>query len=44
MGDHPSTWYEYAGKLTYTYNTQVHRTTGFPTFDLVLSRHSERPF
>ncbi len=29
-------WHEYAGAMTYAYNTQVHGSTSHPPFDLVL--------
>lgn len=38
VGTHPRTCHEYAGTLTYAYNTQVHATTDMPPFDLFISR------
>ena len=38
IGDHPDDWDLYSDALTYSYNTQVHASTGFAPFELVLSR------
>jgi len=36
--EHPREWDEFTPALTYAYNTQIHRITGFAPFELVLSR------
>ena len=36
--DHPKDWDQFVGALTYAYNTQFHRVTGFSPMELVLSR------
>ena len=36
--DHPRDWDEFTPALTYAYNTQIHRITGFSPFELTLSR------
>ena len=36
--DNPREWDEFSPALTYAYNTQIHRVTGFSPFELVLSR------
>ena len=36
--EHPKDWDLFTDALTYAYNTQVHRTTSFAPFELVLSR------
>jgi len=36
--DHPREWDEFTGALTYAYNTQFHRITGFSPMELVMSR------
>eukprot|EP00171_Calliarthron_tuberculosum_P022257 IDg22257t1 len=41
VAEHSDTWNECIGPLAYAYNTQVHRTTGKPPFDLVLSRPTQ---
>lgn len=38
MSDHPTDWDLYTGMLTYAYNTEVHSSTAFSPFDLVLSK------
>lgn len=38
IGEHQKDWDLYNGALTYAYNTQVHSSTGFTPFELVLSR------
>ena len=38
IGDHPKDWDLYTDFITYSYNTQVHTSTGFPPFELVLAR------
>jgi hypothetical protein len=38
VGDDQTTWDRYSHAVTYAYNTQVHSSTGFSPFDLVLSR------
>ena len=36
--DNPRDWDEFTPALTYAYNTQIHRITGFSPFELTLSR------
>ena len=36
--DHPRDWDEFTPVLTYAYNSQIHRTTGFAPFELTLAR------
>ena len=38
VGEHQDDWYVYVGRLTYAYNSHVHRTTGTTPFELLLSR------
>jgi transposase InsO family protein len=38
VGEDQSTWDLFSPAVTYAYNTQVHSSTGFSPFDLVLSR------
>jgi len=35
--EHPRTWSEFVGAVTYAYNTQVHSATKVPPFDLVIT-------
>ena len=43
VADSQRDWDEWLGPVTYAYNTQVHRSTGFAPFDLVLSRPPAQP-
>jgi hypothetical protein len=38
VGEHQNDWYLYHGALTYSYNNQIHSSTGVTPFELVLSR------
>jgi len=37
VGEHPKSWAEFVGAVTYAYNTQVHSSTRVPPFDLVVT-------
>lgn len=36
-GEHPKSWAEFVGSVTYAYNTQVHSSTKVPPFDLIVT-------
>ena len=38
VAEHQRNWDEFSSATTYEYNCQVHRTTGIPPFELVVSR------
>jgi hypothetical protein len=38
VGEEQGTWDLYSSAVTYAYNTQVHASTGYSPFDLILSR------
>ena len=39
IGDHPKDWDQFTDALTFAYNCQVHTSTGFTPFELVLARN-----
>ena len=43
VSEHQNDWDQFVQPLTYAYNTQVHRTTGFAPFELTLARAPKAP-
>ena len=43
VSEHQNDWDQYVQPLTYAYNSQVHRTTGFTPFELVLNKAPKTP-